>query len=83
MMHSKIYVYLFDKKTKKIMNHKEHKEYLKEFKEYTKQIVATEDDSKQFLIRVGISNSEGELSDCYSPQTNEEVEQECIQKEPV
>jgi hypothetical protein len=50
------------------MNQKEHKAYLKEFKVYSKEIVATKDDAQRFLIRAGINTKTGRLSKRYINQ---------------
>jgi len=48
------------------MNKKEHKAYLKEFKSYAKEITATKDSTKEFLVRTGIMTPKGRLTKLYS-----------------
>jgi len=48
------------------MNHKEHKEYLKDFKDYSKEILETKESSQEFLIRIGVNTPTGKLTRAYS-----------------
>ncbi len=48
------------------MNSKEHKQYLKEFKEYAKEVTSTRQNALDFLIRTGINTPTGRLTKKYS-----------------
>ncbi len=48
------------------MNSKEHKEYLEEFKKYSKKITSSKKEAKKFLVRSGIHDNKGELSEAYT-----------------
>ena len=48
------------------MDKKEHTEYLKEFKAYSKEVTSTKEASQKFLIRTGINTPKGRLSKAYS-----------------
>lgn len=50
------------------MDHKAHLEYLKEFKSYSKEIIASRESSKDFLVRIGINTPTGRLTKAYSHQ---------------
>jgi hypothetical protein len=56
------------------MDTKEHIDYLKDFKKYSKEVTRTKETSKEFLIRAGILTPTGRLSRSYtstvSPKTN-------------
>jgi hypothetical protein len=47
------------------MNNKEHKAYLKEFKEFSNKITSSKEEAKSFLIRSGINTKSGKLSKAY------------------
>lgn len=49
------------------MNSKEHKELLEAFKKYTKKLISSKKESQDFLVRSGIHNKNGELSQNYIP----------------
>lgn len=49
----------------KEMNYKELKQYIKEFKNYTRKILKTKESSKEFLIRIGVNTPSGELTYNY------------------
>ena len=51
------------------MNAKEHKKYLKEFKEFAKGILDSEESTKSFLIDTGINTKTGRLTKQYSDET--------------
>lgn len=53
------------------MNTKDHKEYLKEFKTYSKEITASKETTQDFLVRTGINTPTGRLTKAYSPQTTQ------------
>jgi len=48
------------------MNTKEHKALLKSFKAYSKKVTSTKSEAKNFLIRSGIHNTHGNLSQNYT-----------------
>lgn len=48
------------------MNTKEHKQYLKEFRAYSKEITSSQDNAQNFLIRTGINTPTGKLTKAYS-----------------
>ena len=48
------------------MNTKEHKQYLKEFKAYSKEITSTQESAQKFLVRSGINTPKGKLTKAYS-----------------
>lgn len=48
------------------MNTKEHKQYLNEFKAYSKEIISSQEKARNFLIRTGINTPGGKLSRAYS-----------------
>ena len=52
------------------MNTKEHRVYLNEFKAYAKQVTATKNSSKEFLIRAGINTPTGRLAKAYSAKVS-------------
>ncbi|MEA3443897.1 MAG: hypothetical protein U9R19_04140 [Bacteroidota bacterium] len=47
------------------MNNKEHKELLEAFKKYTKKLISSKKESRDFLVRSGIHNKKGELNQDY------------------
>lgn len=47
------------------MNNKEHKVYLKEFKEFSSKITQSKEEAKNFLVRSGIHTKAGKLSKPY------------------
>jgi len=47
------------------MNNKEHKAYLKEFKEFSHEITQSKEKAKSFLVRSGINTKSGKLSKPY------------------
>lgn len=47
------------------MNDKEHKAYLKEFKEFSSKITKSKKEAQSFLIRSGINTRSGRLSKPY------------------
>jgi len=49
------------------MNNQEHEELLEAFKKYTKKLLSSKKESKDFLVRSGIYNQKGELSQNYIP----------------
>ena len=55
------------------MNTRESRKYLKEFKAYSREVTATKEDAKSFLIRAGINTKTGKLSKRYSNQEPKEV----------
>jgi hypothetical protein len=48
------------------MNTREHKQYLKEFKEYSREIISSQENARNFLIRTGINTPTGKLTKAYS-----------------
>jgi hypothetical protein len=48
------------------MNTREHKQYLKEFKEYSREIISSQENAREFLIRTGINTPTGKLTKAYS-----------------
>ena len=52
------------------MNLKEHKEYLSQFKAYSREIIASKQTALDFLIRTGINTPTGRLTKAYSYRTN-------------
>jgi hypothetical protein len=48
------------------MNTKEHKQYLNEFKAYSREITSSQEKARNFLIRTGINTPDGKLSKAYS-----------------
>lgn len=48
------------------MNTQEHKQYLSEFKAYSKEINASREVAQKFLIRSGIHTKAGKLAKEYS-----------------
>lgn len=48
------------------MDIREHKQYLSEFKAYSKEIISSKEGAQQFLIRTGINTKTGKLSKAYS-----------------
>jgi hypothetical protein len=48
------------------MNTKEHKQYLREFKAYGREILSSRDKAQQFLVRSGINSKSGKLSKNYT-----------------
>ena len=51
------------------MNAKEHKEYLKEFKAFAKDVLESKETAKSFLIDTGINTKSGRLTKAYSDST--------------
>jgi len=51
------------------MNTQEHKQFLSEFKAYSKEINASREEALQFLIRSGIYTKLGKLTKAYSDST--------------
>jgi len=47
------------------MNDKEKKEYLKELRKFSKQLLASKERSRQFLIDAGIHTKTGRLTKPY------------------
>ncbi|MGM0601239.1 MAG: hypothetical protein ACQETH_15625 [Candidatus Rifleibacteriota bacterium] len=47
------------------MNKKEHKNYLDAFKAYSKEVSSNEKKAREFLVRTGIHNRDGNLSKQY------------------
>ncbi len=56
--------------TQLYMNIREHKAYQKEFKAYSREITATKDSTKKFLIRSGINTPTGRLTKTYSSRNS-------------
>jgi len=52
------------------MDIREHKAYQKEFKAYSKEITATKDSTKEFLVRSGINTPTGRLTKTYSSRNS-------------
>ena len=50
----------------RLMNQKEHKELLKDFKEYSKKITSSRKESEKFLRRTGIHTKNGKLTEKYA-----------------
>ena len=48
------------------MSEREHKEYLKEFKGFMKEVTKTKESSLDFLQKTGISTPTGKLKKVYS-----------------
>lgn len=48
------------------MNTKEHKKYLNEFKAYSKEIISSQENARNFLVRAGINTPDGKLTKAYS-----------------
>jgi hypothetical protein len=48
------------------MDKKEHNTYLKEFKEYSKNITSSKKTTQKFLVRSGINTPTGRLTKTYS-----------------
>jgi hypothetical protein len=52
------------------MDIREHKAYQQEFKAYSKEITATKDSTKKFLVRLGINTPTGRLTKTYSSRNS-------------
>jgi hypothetical protein len=52
------------------MNTKEHKEYLREFKQFSKEVTSSKESAKKFLISSGISTPTGRLKRVYIYQAS-------------
>lgn len=48
------------------MNTKEHKQYLREFKAYGREILSSREKAQDFLVRTGINTKTGKLTKAYS-----------------
>lgn len=48
------------------MNSSEHKQYLKDFKEYSKKVISSKDESKKFFVKAGIHTEKGNLKRIYT-----------------
>lgn len=53
------------------MNTQEHKQYLSEFKAYSKEIIASREGAQKFLIRSGIHTKAGKLAKAYSVEATQ------------
>ena len=51
------------------MNTQEHKQYLSEFKAFSKEITASREEALQFLMREGIYTKLGKLTKAYTAST--------------
>lgn len=47
------------------MTEKEKQEYIKEIKEYTKEITSTPEKAKEFLLKTGVYTANGNLKRVY------------------
>ncbi len=56
------------------MNHKTHEEYLKEFKSYSREIIASESSTKKFLEKIGVNTPTGRLTKAYSHTIQSKVD---------
>jgi hypothetical protein len=61
-------------KKRKVMNERELEKLIKDIKAYSKEVLNTPEKSRAFLVRAGIVDESGELTEPYRPTGNEENE---------